>query len=614
MNSVLQQSAQTLPPSARQQPGRRWLIAALATALPLSTLGSAVVTGAPAAHAAASTVNYAETFQSTGQSAFPTSVEAGQLSVPIIPATPFSGGFSVGDIKAGFGAEVSVSGSGTLGLTATFGGVLGEKVNVSYPLDASFSVDPAIDGSTTIRTSWVPQSGGQLTVSGTGLNINLSAHIGLSGSASAKGCLFSKCSSSAAATLIPTRDYSIYSGALNGDSEILPLGLSGSVGGQVSQTTTSLGANNALTATSTTPLDDVNDDMIDTLVEGLTGIPTSADFSQGPLSASLTSLAGGLHHSSNLNNNLSFLPKPWTTLEFSAPASFTVYQPNGTPEAAMSTPPGVPGAQSALFPLGDSISITPAAGVTQLTVTPVLTINDNTFTNATTATSIGSFWFKTFEASVGAFGYNESGGPVYQTSVASFGCPNYPLIQALEVGTVAMSNCTAPGVSDSWTLGGFSSHAEAPFTVAFPSTGPTYYKIVNANSGDLLDVQNAFTADGTPIIQYHDDGGTNQQWQLEPVTTDSGCYTIVNRNSGKLLSIPGASTIAGTPLIQDQSDGSLDSQWRLVPVGSSQYQIISCSDRQLVDVQYGSSADGQSVIQYPSDGGTNQRWQFEATS
>jgi len=41
-----------------------------------------------------------------------------------------------------------------------------------------------------------------------------------------------------------------------------------------------------------------------------------------------------------------------------------------------------------------------------------------------------------------------------------------------------------------------------------------YYKIVSRNSGKVLDVYQASVNDGGTIVQWTDNGGTNQLWQL----------------------------------------------------------------------------------------------------
>jgi len=45
-----------------------------------------------------------------------------------------------------------------------------------------------------------------------------------------------------------------------------------------------------------------------------------------------------------------------------------------------------------------------------------------------------------------------------------------------------------------------------------------YYDIVSPNDGQNVDVQYASTANGAPVIEWANNGGTNQQWQLVPVS------------------------------------------------------------------------------------------------
>ncbi|MBA2394495.1 MAG: cellulase family glycosylhydrolase [Ktedonobacteraceae bacterium] len=50
-----------------------------------------------------------------------------------------------------------------------------------------------------------------------------------------------------------------------------------------------------------------------------------------------------------------------------------------------------------------------------------------------------------------------------------------------------------------------------------PTSGGNYYKLVNRNSGKDLDVSSASTADGGTVVQWTDNGGTNQQWSMVKV-------------------------------------------------------------------------------------------------
>ncbi|MER6377788.1 RICIN domain-containing protein [Streptomyces mirabilis] len=51
------------------------------------------------------------------------------------------------------------------------------------------------------------------------------------------------------------------------------------------------------------------------------------------------------------------------------------------------------------------------------------------------------------------------------------------------------------------------------------STGPScgYCRLVNVKSGLCADAENGATADGTRIIQWATDGGSNQEWQIVAV-------------------------------------------------------------------------------------------------
>jgi endoglucanase len=73
-----------------------------------------------------------------------------------------------------------------------------------------------------------------------------------------------------------------------------------------------------------------------------------------------------------------------------------------------------------------------------------------------------------------------------------------------------------------------------------------FYRFLNQNSGQALDVNGSSTADGAGIIQWPQNGGNNQQW----VITDNGggYYKITNRNSGKALDVDMSSTTAGAAL------------------------------------------------------------------
>ena len=96
-------------------------------------------------------------------------------------------------------------------------------------------------------------------------------------------------------------------------------------------------------------------------------------------------------------------------------------------------------------------------------------------------------------------------------------------------------------------------------TPLVPVTGVNY-TFVNRNSGKLLEVANASTADGANVQQWTSNGHNCQKWRLE--SAGSGYYRIVNVNSGKLLEVQNALTSDDANVVQWPSNGHYCQQWR----------------------------------------------------
>jgi hypothetical protein len=139
-----------------------------------------------------------------------------------------------------------------------------------------------------------------------------------------------------------------------------------------------------------------------------------------------------------------------------------------------------------------------------------------------------------------------------------------------------------------------------------PTPG-TYYKIVNRNSGLVLDISGASTANGGQAIQWPYTGGANQQWREVPV---NGGYKLVNRNSGLVLDDPGWSKSNGTQLDQWADTNGANQWWNLVPAGNGYYYLVNQNSGLYADVSGASTTQGAAVIQWPSNGGANQQWQL----
>ena len=135
-----------------------------------------------------------------------------------------------------------------------------------------------------------------------------------------------------------------------------------------------------------------------------------------------------------------------------------------------------------------------------------------------------------------------------------------------------------------------------------------YYKLVNRNSGKVLDVTGASVSDGTKVIQWTDHSGTNQEWQFVPV--GEGFVKLVNRNSGKVLDVAGSSTTQGVQLDQASDAGSSNQQWRVSSSDGTYDTLVNRNSGQLADVYGAQTADGVAVIQWSANGGLNQQWQL----
>ncbi|RKP54415.1 hypothetical protein D7Z26_13770 [Cohnella endophytica] len=134
------------------------------------------------------------------------------------------------------------------------------------------------------------------------------------------------------------------------------------------------------------------------------------------------------------------------------------------------------------------------------------------------------------------------------------------------------------------------------------------YRIVNRNSGKVLDVKDQSTADGAIIQQWSYSGGNNQKWVFTQVT--GGYWKIKSVNSGKLMDISGASTADGAANIQWPDNGGNNQQWQLVDAGNGYYKIKNRNSEKILDISGASTADGAPDIQWPDIGGTNQMWQI----
>jgi hypothetical protein len=142
------------------------------------------------------------------------------------------------------------------------------------------------------------------------------------------------------------------------------------------------------------------------------------------------------------------------------------------------------------------------------------------------------------------------------------------------------------------------------------SVGP-YYKLINRKSGKALDVYQRNLVDGANVVQWADNGGTNQQWHVTDI--GGGYRTLLNRNSGRALSIWQTSTADAAKAVQWVQNNGGDQAWQLVASGSY-YKLVDKHAGKALTVTQGSTADGAQVIQLPDQNLLEQQWSLVQVS
>ncbi|WP_207793267.1 alpha-L-fucosidase [Nocardioides acrostichi] len=141
------------------------------------------------------------------------------------------------------------------------------------------------------------------------------------------------------------------------------------------------------------------------------------------------------------------------------------------------------------------------------------------------------------------------------------------------------------------------------------STGTTY-RLVNRNSGLVLDVYYYGTANGTNIQQYTWTGAACQKFAF--VDAGDGFMKLKDQNSGKLVEVAGLSRATGGNVGLWADASCYQQHWAITPVGGG-YVIMTNRFSGLVMAGTSSStAAGANVEQAEYDGSTRCQWQLVA--
>lgn len=145
----------------------------------------------------------------------------------------------------------------------------------------------------------------------------------------------------------------------------------------------------------------------------------------------------------------------------------------------------------------------------------------------------------------------------------------------------------------------------------------TLYRIVNKATGKALGVGSS-AANGAAVAGRTESGAPDQRWVIDDLGL--GKYKIVNKQSGRVMDVTGASKSPGSPVIQwTDSETTADpavvnQQWAISNVGNGYFKITSMNSQLALENSNGSAADGNPVVQNTYTGSDSQLWKVESIS
>lgn len=134
-----------------------------------------------------------------------------------------------------------------------------------------------------------------------------------------------------------------------------------------------------------------------------------------------------------------------------------------------------------------------------------------------------------------------------------------------------------------------------------------YTSIVATGSAKCLDITGASKSAGASAIQWHCNGGSNEQWTVQPYST--GAFRIIEQQTGDCLVVSAGSTSAGAQLVQEPCTGTNSELWSFAASGSS-FQFVNKNSGQCASVSGASTADAAYIVQEPCSTASNFLWTF----
>jgi arabinan endo-1,5-alpha-L-arabinosidase len=137
------------------------------------------------------------------------------------------------------------------------------------------------------------------------------------------------------------------------------------------------------------------------------------------------------------------------------------------------------------------------------------------------------------------------------------------------------------------------------------------FKIRNANSGLVLAIPGGSQTAGANVIQWTDNGATDQRWHFIPM--GSGRYNIENMATHQVLGVANGSKVNGARIPQWSDNGTADHLWTLTQTATGNYLIRNVNSGLYLEVYQGSLSTSGIIDQWAATGCLCQEWQLLST-
>ena len=136
------------------------------------------------------------------------------------------------------------------------------------------------------------------------------------------------------------------------------------------------------------------------------------------------------------------------------------------------------------------------------------------------------------------------------------------------------------------------------------------YKLVNRQSGKIVEVEGRSKDDGRRVQQFAYSGQPNAQWNI--TAQGNGYYLLVGADSGKALTVPKGQTEDLTGLQQATVNKSPSQRWKIEKAEGNYFKLTAEITGKALTAAGTFQAGGSTIVQSAYTGAPEQQWKIEA--